>query len=36
MISYYEDYRTKLISEESLIRGQLDIFKLVKICKLEE
>ena len=36
MISYYEDYRTKLISEESLISGQLDIFKLVKICKLEE
>ena len=36
MISYYEDYRTKLISEESLIHGQLDIFKLIKICKLEE
>ena len=36
MILYYEDYRTKLISEESLIRGQLDIYRLAKICKLEE
>ena len=35
MISYYEDYRTKLISEESLITGQLDIYRLAKICKLE-
>ena len=35
-ISYYKDYRKKVISEENFIRGQLDIFRLEKICKLEE
>ena len=35
-ISYYKDYRKKVISEENFICGQLDIFRLEKICKLEE
>ena len=33
IISYYKDYRTKIISEENYIRGQLDIYRLEKICK---
>ena len=34
VISFYKDYRTKVISEESFIRGQLDIYKLEKFLKL--
>ena len=36
IISYYKDYRKKVISEENFIRGQLDIFRLEKICKLNQ
>ena len=36
IISYYKDYRKKVISEENFIRGQLDIFKLEKLCRIEE
>ena len=36
IISYYKDYRKKVISEENFIRGQLDIFRLEQICRLEE
>ena len=32
-ISYYKSYRSKVISEENFIRGQLDIYKLEKVCK---
>ena len=35
IISYYKDYRKKVISEENFIRGQLDIFKLEKLSRLE-
>ena len=31
--SYYKSYRSKVISEENFIRGQLDIYKLEKVCK---
>ena len=33
IISYYKNYRKKVISEENFIRGQLDIFRLEKIFK---
>ena len=35
IISYYKNYRNKVISEENFIRGQLDIFRLEKIFKVE-
>lgn len=35
IITYYKQYRTKVISEENFIRGQLDIYKLEKICKVK-
>ena len=33
MISYYEDFRAKLISEENIIQNYLDIYKLLKVNK---
>ena len=34
-ILYYEDYREKILSEENIIRGYLDISNLLKLNKLE-
>ena len=34
-ISYYEDFRAKLISEENIIQNYLDIYKLLKACNLK-
>ena len=34
IISYYKNYRTKVISEENFIRSQIDIYKLEKIIKI--
>ena len=35
-ISYYEDFRTKLISEENIIQNYVDIYKLLKACNIEK
>ena len=34
-MSYYEDFRAKLISEENIIQNYMDIYKLLKVCNLE-
>ena len=34
-INYYESFRAKVISEESLIQNHFNVFKLLDFCKLE-
>ena len=34
-ISYYENFRTQIISEENIIQNHLNIFKLMKVCKID-
>ena len=34
-ISYYENFRTQIISEENIIQNHLNIFKLLKVCKID-
>ena len=34
-IRYYEYFRKKVISEENLIQNYINIFKLLKVCKIE-
>ena len=33
-ITYYEDFRAKLISEENIIQNYMDIYKLLKVCNI--
>ena len=35
-ISYYEGYRKKILSEEDIFRGSLDIYNLFQFLKFEE
>ena len=35
-ISYYENFRKEIISEENLLQYHLDIYELLKFCKLEK
>jgi hypothetical protein len=35
-ISYYEDFRAKLISEENIIQNYLDVHRLLKVNKLKK
>ena len=35
-MTYYEDFRAKLISEENIIQNYMDINKLLKVCNLEK
>ena len=34
-MSYYESFRTQVISEENLIQNHFNIFKLLSLCKIE-
>ena len=34
-ISYYEDFRKEVISEETIIQNHINIFKLLKFCKIQ-
>ena len=34
-IKYYEIFRKEVISEENLIQNHINIFKLLKVCKIE-
>ena len=34
-ITFYEDFRAQIISEENLLQNYSDIFKLLKICNIE-
>ena len=34
-ISYYENFRKEVISEENIIQNHINIFKLLKFCKIE-
>ena len=34
MISYYEDFRNVIISEENLLQNHLDIYQLLKVCNI--
>ena len=34
-ISYFEKFRTQMLSEENIIQNHLDIYKLLKKCNLE-
>ena len=34
-IQYYEDFRAQIISEESLIQNHLNVYRLLKVCKIE-
>jgi hypothetical protein len=34
-ISYYEDFRNQVISEENMVQYHLDIYKLLKTCNIE-
>ena len=34
-MSYYENFRTQVISEENLIQNHFNIFKLLSLCKIE-
>ena len=36
VISYYEKYRKKTISEEGIFKGSLDIYNLLQLLKLDE
>ena len=33
---YYEDFRNEIISEENLLQNYIDIYQLLKICKIDE
>ena len=35
-ITYYEEFRAKIISEENIIQSYLDINKLLKVCNIEK
>ena len=35
-ILYYEDFRNEIISEENLLQNYIDIYQLIKICKIDE
>jgi len=35
-ISYYEDFRSKLISEENIIQNYIDVYKLLEVNKLKK
>ena len=35
-ISYYEDFRAKLISEENIIQSYLDVYRLLKTNNLSK
>ncbi len=35
-VTYYEDFRAKLISEENIVQNYLDIYKLLKACNLKK
>ena len=35
-IQYYEDFRTHIISEENIIQNHLNIYKLLKACRIEK
>ena len=35
-ITYYEDFRAKMISEENIIQNYLDIYKLLKACNIKK
>ena len=35
-ISYYENVRTSLISEENIIQSYLDIYQLLKVNNIEK
>ena len=35
-ISYYEDFRAKLISEENIIQNYIDVYKLLEVNKLKK
>ena len=34
-ITYYENFRTEIISEENILQYHLDIYELLKFCKIE-
>ena len=34
-ISYYENFRKEIISEENIIQNHINIFKLLKVCNIE-
>ena len=34
-IQYYEEFRAQIISEESLIQNHLNVYRLLKVCKIE-
>ena len=34
-INYYEKFRTQIISEENIIQNHINIFKLLKFCKID-
>ena len=36
IIKYYEDFRSKLISEENIIQNYLDTYKLLKHCNISK
>ena len=35
-ISFYEDLRTKLISEENIIQNYIDIYNLLEVNKIKK
>ena len=35
-ISYYEEFRNEIISEEHMVQYHLDIYKLLKVCNIEK
>ena len=35
-ISYYDDFRNEIISEENMVQYHLDIYKLLKACNIEK
>ena len=35
-ISFYEDFRTKLISEENIIQNYIDIYNLLEVNKIKK
>ena len=35
-LSYYDDFRNEIISEENLVQSYLNIYKLLKACNIEK
>ena len=35
-LTYYEEFRAKMISEENIIQNFMDIYKLLKVCNLQK